>query len=131
MEVGLNKNSGAVHSITLTSIKAENVRMDNGYYVSCTSEKEGMPIFDLAEWKNGNCFDEFASYFIDEFNLELELTLGQDFISVSIACGMDSVHCVKNNNVIFGINVEGTLTNVDIINMSQEDIEIVSSASLG
>lgn len=128
MEIGLNKDSGAVHSITLTSIKAENVRKDNKDYASSASEKDGLPIFDLSEWRNGNCSDEFASNFIDEFNVDLELTLGQDFISVSIVGGMEPVYCIKNNSVIFGIDVEGALTNIDIINMSQEDIKTVNSA---
>ena len=128
MEIGINKGSGAAHSITLTSIQSDSVRVVKREYVSSVSEKEGLPIFDLSAWKNENCPDEFASNFIDNFDLGLELTLGQDFISVSIVGGMEPYQFIKNNNVIFGIDIEGNLTNVDIINLSQEDIRTANSA---
>lgn len=128
MEIGLNESSGVVLSITLTSIKSENVRNENESYVSRASEIEGLPIFDLSAWKNGKCADEFASNFIDEFNFDLELTLGQDFISVSIIDGMEPTQYIKNDSVIFGVDIDGRLTNVDIVNMSKEDIKTIGSA---
>ncbi|NRD73823.1 hypothetical protein HQQ94_11350 [Shewanella sp. VB17] len=128
MEIGLNKNSGVVQSVTLTSIRTENIRKVSYAYVVSVSESVGLPIFDLSNWVKDSYSDEFANNFIDEFNVELDLILGQNFISVSIVDGKKPVRFINNNNVIFGIDAEDFLSNVDIINVSEENIKIIESA---
>lgn len=127
MEIGLTNHSGAIHSVTLVNIKADSVRRLSEEYKICVSEKEGAPTFDLSAWQSSKPANGFANNFLDDFHVDLELTIGKNFITISIADDMLPTRCIKNNNVIFGINEDGALTSIDIVNIHPKDIKILSS----
>ena len=128
IEVGLCKQTGSVKSITLTSVKAENIRKINATYENDMSAQKGLPIFYLTKWSEENESDDFANNFIDEFDLDLQLDIGHGYISVSILGKEDPVRFVKNNNIVFGFDTENALSRIDIMELLTEDINIISSA---
>ena len=127
MEIGLDRDSGAVNSITLTSVNVKNLREISNSYIEYVSEVDGLPTFDLSPWVK-QASDDDSSRFIDEFNVDLDLELGQNCLSVSIIPKVEPVKYIKNSNILFGLGLDDTLVKIDIIDLSEEDIIAVRNA---
>lgn len=126
MEIGLNNHSGAVQSITLTSIKLENIIQADRTIPSNLPKVNGLPICDLSQWFT-DCSDDFSGNFLDEFNLDIYLKIGKSAISILIAGADMAVRYIKNNSVWFGIDSNDMLVTIDITELSSSDIEIIST----
>lgn len=127
IEVGLNKHSGQMLSVVLTSIATENVIKNRGDYSPIVKEEIGMPIFDLSYWKNGVATDHFSNQFVDEFNLAIELTLGKNSLNIAFFDGLKPVRLIRNGNIIFGVDSAGFLISIALVNLTKTDVEVINS----
>ena len=127
IEIGLHRNSGIISSMTVVNVCPKKVHEINSVYPEKTSNKESFLACDLSDWGN---FSEnnFASNFIDEFHLDLELYLGKDFISISLVNMKQSIQFLKNDNVIFGVNTENDIVSIDVTNLSPEEISLIRNS---
>ena len=82
MEVGLDENSGAIKSVTLTSINPKNVNRVDDLLSRADSDACGIPICDMEKWFALGDSREFSENFVDEFELDISLNIGRSHISV-------------------------------------------------
>ena len=128
IEIKLNYKLGTCESITLTSINSRNIYEHNNTYVNELIDKNGLPNFALDSWLQKNSLDRFMDNFIDEFELNLKLIIGQNFVSIILDEKLTPYRAIKNKNIIFCIDIYGFLTSVDIINIKQAELEIIRSS---
>lgn len=127
VEIALNRKSGAIQGLTLTSLDIDNVRKANGFFSEEFTE-EGIPVCDLSEWCAIDSSGEFSSNFHDEFNLKMELEVGQNFVLLTLSKEDMATRYIRNNNVRFGVNSSGYLCSIWISELSISEVETIVSA---
>lgn len=132
MEIGFVRESGAIHSITLVSIKKENIHLhDDTYsYENYSIKASCLPVFDLGNWSDHKykVSRNFENNFIDDFNLDFDLIIGKDYLSVLFPENDKPAEYLKNSNVIFGIGRDGFLASISIVDISDKDMICLKSA---
>ncbi|WP_114786227.1 hypothetical protein [Vibrio tetraodonis] len=132
MEIGFVRETGTIQSITLVSMKKENIHLhEDAYpYGNNYSKTNCLPAFDLGNWNSlkHKVSRNFEDNFIDDFNLEFDLIIGKDYLSISFPESDQPLEYLKNNNVIFGIDRRGILANISIISIGDREMICLKSA---
>jgi hypothetical protein len=127
VEIGFNKKSGIIISVTLTSINSKNVIKTNQPLKTDVIEVKGLPIFGINIWAETNSND-YSDSFKDEFNSGIQLLIGNDYLSLVFEEADRPVRYIRSKNVRFGVSSEASLSSVDIYGLNQRQIEIVKTA---
>lgn len=127
VEFGLKK-TGVICSITLTSINSENVIQTDQPLTGNLSESNGLPVFDTTNWPiNSN---NFADNFQDEFTLKIKLIIGNDYLSLIFEKSGEPIRYIRNEQVRFGVTSHGLLSNIDIVELTHDQISTAKSAAM-
>lgn len=126
VEIGLERQSGIIKSITLTAINPSKVKQTEQKLISGVPEVAGCPIFDISTWSNKEEGD-YSSSFMDEMSLLFSLTIGRNYLSVNFEKTDKIVRFIRNAAIRFGITERGELTSIDLLNLTDQEIGIVIS----
>jgi hypothetical protein len=127
-EFGINKNSGELQSVTLTSLEQKQVTKVDSQFLLTIPESEGIPLCDLEQWIELESSTEFFECFFDEFNSNLFLEIGKDYISLLVQIDSIPVRYIRNGNVLFGVDKNSDLSVVVIKCVSDENIKNLKTA---
>lgn len=125
VEFGMKK-TGAICGITLTSINSENVIQTDQPLTGNLPETNGLPVFDTTNWPTNS--NNFADNFQDEFTLKVKLIIGSDYLSLIFEKSGEPIRYIRNEQVRFGVTSHGLLSNVDIVELTHDQISTVKSA---
>jgi hypothetical protein len=120
VEIGLNRKTGAIYSITLTSIPSENVC--SGRVLIAEEEwVKGLPSFDTTEWVEG----QYDSDFMDDFSIDISLSIGEDSLSLNFKNSGAVKSFIRNYNVCFGMSNDGKLLSIILLGLAPQKISIL------
>jgi hypothetical protein len=122
VEIGIIRQTGTFKSIVLTNINQKDVIQYDKVIPINLFTIEGQPICDLSKW---NSTMNYSDTFIDEFDLTIKLLVGLNFISLIFSNTFDIARYIQNNNIRFGIASDGSLITIDILDLSENKIEIL------
>lgn len=122
LELGLS-NKGEVINITLVSINSHNIFKNNSNFNNLFPFENFLPKFDVSDWNVKP--EDYSSIFKDDFNCQLKLIVGLDYLELIFLNVKKSIHYFKNEKICFGINSDKELSSIQLINISQEDIELI------
>ncbi len=129
VEVALSKKTGVIRSVTLTAIASDKViKVNKSVMEGKKPEVEGIPIFDLSGWLEPDT-GEFSDSFLDEMPSDICLLVGSDFISLTFGSEVMTTptRLITSGNVLFGVNLDGELSNIEIRNLSKEQMLLIAS----
>ncbi|MBI2787332.1 MAG: hypothetical protein HYX59_01495 [Elusimicrobia bacterium] len=131
LEVWVHARTGAIHKVTLVWISPARVKVtedfDNGPTIPTTGR---VPVCDTAPWMQGKAWnnpEEPAKKGIDESH-RFDLIVGENFASVMFADMGEPKSWFVNQRSRFGVNAEGFLCRIDLINLRPEDLEQLREA---
>ncbi|CAA0211727.1 acetyltransferase [Acinetobacter baumannii] len=120
-ELGLS-NTGEVINITLVSINSSNILKNNNKYKIPFPVENFLPKFDVSEW---NISEDYSSIFRDDFNYELQLIVGLDYLVLTYLNIEKSIYYFKNEELYFGFNSNKELSSIHLTNITAEEVEII------
>ena len=123
-ELGLS-NTGEVINITLVSINSNNILKTNCNFKNLFPVENFLPIFDISDWNVR--YEDYSSIFKDDFNYELQLVVGSDYLELIFLNVGKSIHYFDNVGIYFGINSNNELSSIQLINISSEEIELIKN----
>jgi hypothetical protein len=127
IEIGLSSSSGAIRSITLTSIGSDQVfRANSNVLEAKVPEVNGLPAFDMSYWSFGNCF---SNIFLDEIPFNIRLLTGSDYVSLEFEKVAKPDRFVTNRNIRFGIAANGELSTIDLLGLTQQQLSTIDIAT--
>lgn len=120
IEIGLDKKSGSVCSVTLTAIDPKKIKETTQPVNTNLPETYGMAVFDISTWgsESSSYFDNFQ----DEFGSDLILMLGEDYLTLKFENVREPVRYVRNNQLRFGVASNGMLSSLDILGLTEDEI---------
>ncbi|MBP1483102.1 acetyltransferase [Acinetobacter nosocomialis] len=121
-ELGLS-NTGEVINITLASINSSNILKKNNKYKIPFPVENFLPKFDVSEWNIIS--EDYSSIFRDDFNYELQLILGLDYLVLNFLNIEKSVCYFKNEELYLGFNSNKELSSIQLTHIAAEEIEII------
>ncbi|MBJ9720518.1 acetyltransferase [Acinetobacter calcoaceticus] len=121
-ELGLS-NTGEVINITLVSINYSNILKNNSKYEIPFPMENFLPKFDVSGWNTIS--EDHSSLFKDNFNYELQLTVGLDYLALNFLNIEKSNYYFKNDELYFGFNSNKELSSIQLTNIAAEEIEII------
>lgn len=121
-ELGLS-NTGEVINITLVSIKSNNI-LKTGYNFKNSFPVENfLPMFDISGWNV--IYEDYSSIFKDDFNYELQLVVGLDYLELTFLNIEKSMYYFNSEGIYFGVNSNNELSSIQLTNISSEEIELI------
>lgn len=133
LEIGLNKNSGALWEITLVSLKREHVNFSEGksFRINDLQVKAGIPVFEVGHWpvfKNLSEFNQpFKEYFLREEH-KIFLEISNDSASLWFRKKSRPSYYLKGHRVYFGIDVNDFLCRIDLADLNRSEINCLKKA---
>ncbi|MDM9638199.1 acetyltransferase [Acinetobacter nosocomialis] len=121
-ELGLS-NTGEVINITLASINSSNILKNNNKYKIPFPVENFLPKFDVSEWNIIS--EDYSSIFRDDFNYELQLIVGLDYLVLNFLNIEKSVCYFKNEELYLGFNSNKELSSILLTHLTAEEIEIL------
>ncbi|MDH2634135.1 acetyltransferase [Acinetobacter nosocomialis] len=121
-ELGLS-NTGGVINITLASINSSNILKNNNKYKIPFPVENFLPKFDVSEWNIIS--EDYSSIFRDDFNYELQLIVGLDYLVLNFLNIEKSVCYFKNEELYLGFNSNKELSSIQLTHIAAEEIEII------
>jgi len=121
-ELGLS-NTGEVINITLASINSSNILKKNNKYKIPFPVENFLPKFDVSEWNIIS--EDYSSIFRDDFNYELQLILGLDYLVLNFLNIEKSVCYFKNVELYLGFNSNKELSSIQLTHIAAEEIEMI------
>ncbi|WP_287083978.1 acetyltransferase [Acinetobacter sp.] len=121
-ELGLS-NTGEVINITLASINSSNILKNNNKYKIPFPVENFLPKFDVSEWNIIS--EDYSSIFRDDFNYELQLIVGLDYLVLNFLNIEKSVCYFKNEELYLGFNSNKELSSIQLTHIAAEEIEII------
>ncbi|MBD0444195.1 acetyltransferase [Acinetobacter nosocomialis] len=121
-ELGLS-NTGEVINITLASINSSNILKNNNKYKIPFPVENFLPKFDVSEWNIIS--KDYSSIFRDDFNYELQLIVGLDYLVLNFLNIEKSVCYFKNEELYLGFNSNKELSSIQLTHIAAEEIEII------
>ncbi|AJB47789.1 hypothetical protein J671_3744 [Acinetobacter sp. 1130196] len=121
-ELGLS-NTGEVINITLASINSSNILKKNNKYKIPFPVENFLPKFDVSEWNIIS--EDYSSIFRDDFNYELQLILGLDYLVLNFLNIEKSVCYFKNEELYLGFNSNKELSSIQLTHIAAEEIEMI------
>lgn len=121
-ELGLS-NTGEVINITLTSINNSNVLKNNSNFEIPFPVENVLPKFDVSDWNIIS--QDYSNIFKDDFNYELQLVVGSDYLALNFLNIEKSIHYFKNEELYFGFNSNNELSSIQLTHITAEEIEII------
>lgn len=121
-ELGLS-NTGEVINITLASINSNNILKNNNKYKIPFPVENFLPKFDVSEWNIIS--EDYSSIFRDDFNYELQLIVGLDYLVLNFLNIEKSVCYFKNEELYLGFNSNKELSSIQLTHIAAEEIEII------
>ncbi|MDE3323339.1 acetyltransferase [Acinetobacter nosocomialis] len=121
-ELGLS-NTGEVINITLASINSSNILKNNNKYKIPFPVENFLPKFDVSEWNIIS--EDYSSIFRDDFNYELQLIVGLDYLVLNLLNIEKSVCYFKNEELYLGFNSNKELSSIQLTHIAAEEIEII------
>jgi hypothetical protein len=122
LELGLS-NTGEVINITLTSINYNNILKNNSNFEIPFPVENFLPKFDVSGWNIIS--EDYSSIFKDDFNYELQLIVGLDYLVLNFLNIEKSKHYFKNEEIYFGFNSNNELSSIQLTHIAAEEIEII------
>jgi hypothetical protein len=122
VEVGFHPETGALVTVTLTSIPASRVRQ--AAVTLPPSRGEGLPRADLGQWPPYPPRD-FAGHFIDE-QVELELLLSGSRAVLVLGAGLDVEEVWSLGRVRLGLGAGRVLRAVEVEGLSPGELELLA-----
>lgn len=121
-ELGLS-NTGEVINITLTLINYNNILKNNSNFEIPFLVENFLPKFDVSGWNIIS--EDYSSIFKDDFNYELQLVVGLNYLALNFLNIEKSKHYFKNEELYFGFNSNNELSSIQLTNIAAEEIEII------
>lgn len=126
IEIGLSGEYGAICSVTLVSINAGNVKETEEPFNTDLPEVNGDVVFDISSWKAN--LDDYSDRFHDEFDLDICLAIGEDYLTLDFNKLEKPSRYIRNNQVRLGISSKDELSNIEIIGLTSDQIELLRQA---
>ncbi|WP_198078112.1 acetyltransferase [Acinetobacter calcoaceticus] len=123
-ELGLS-NKGEVINITLVSINSNNILKTNYNFKNSFPVENFLPKFDISGWNV--IYEDYSSIFKDDFNYELQLVVGLDYLELTFLNVEKSMYYFNNEGIYFGVNSNNELSSIQLTNISSEEIELIKS----
>ncbi|MGL2992328.1 hypothetical protein ACSVHR_19600 [Acinetobacter nosocomialis] len=82
-----------------------------------------LPKFDVSEWNIIS--EDYSSIFRDDFNYELQLILGLDYLVLNFLNIEKSVCYFKNEELYLGFNSNKELSSIQLTHIAAEEIEMI------
>lgn len=128
VEIGLSKNTGAVNSVTLTSVSSESVHSVLRSPEIGGDWIEGMPAFDTSCWSEDG---DFSSRFIDDFNGEFRFIVGDNNVSLNFGRADSIARYVGSGDVFFGVSSEGVLLSLELMRLDDQKMSVLKGFGNG
>lgn len=110
LEVGIASKSGVIRSITL--VEAEHINLDSERIINYTVDTQsGVPVFDMSSWENSNRIDENGLLQVNFCERCLQIIFSENEIRTQVI----------NERVKFGLDVNGGLCFIEVINLSEKE----------
>ena len=126
IEIGLNREYGAICSVTLVNINAGNVKETEEPFNTDLPEVEGDVVFDISNWKANS--DDYSDRFQDEFDLDICLVIGEDYLTLGFNKLEKPSRYIRNNQVRLGVSSKDELSTIEIIELTSGQIELLKQA---
>jgi len=121
-ELGLS-NTGEVINITLVSINNSNILKNSSNFEFTFPVENFLPKFDVSDWNIMS--EDYSSIFKDDFNCELQLVIGLDYLVLNFLNYEKSISYFKNEELYFGFNSNKELSSILLTHITAEEIEIL------
>ncbi|OUC57667.1 acetyltransferase [Acinetobacter seifertii] len=121
-ELGLS-NTGEVINITLVSINNSNILKNSNNFEFTFPVENFLPKFDVSDWNIMS--EDYSSIFKDDFNCELQLVIGLDYLVLNFLNYEKSISYFKNEELYFGLNSNKELSSILLTHITAEEIEIL------
>lgn len=82
-----------------------------------------LPKFDVSDWNIMS--EDYSSIFKDDFNCELQLVIGLDYLVLNFLNYGKSIFYFKNEELYFGFNSNKELSTILLTHITAEEIEIL------
>lgn len=129
-EVGIDRMSGALHSITLTMIEPKAVECVEEAYskeVETDIPQSVVPVFNLSRWLKKEKIDDSFSERFEEESSDFTLLIGRDFLTLTLnKRGVKTYSIGKKTK--FGVDEDNNLCEIVIFNLSLDNIEDIKIA---
>lgn len=126
IEVGLNPESGAVGSITVTCYGG-NTRVEATWQSEHPGVEvvDGLPVCDIQDWSPK---EQYADRFIDETN-PFQAVIGLDFVSFRLLSDKQVTRVYVVGQLCIGVDENGHVCELAFRNLSKAEIEQASPRS--
>ncbi len=123
IEVGLDRTSGAISSAALISINSKDIKKTDDSFVTYLPESDAIAVFDLSGWKTSS--NNYSDSFQDEFNSNISLVVGSDYLTVTFSEVDSPSRYIKNDKVRLGISPREELSTLEIIGLTPEQVDLL------
>ena len=120
VEIGLDRYSGSVCSVTLTAINPKKVEETSAPIRTDLRESFGMAVFDIGAWLSDS--NNYSDSFQDEFDNDLVLVIGEDYLALLIENSGEPVRYIINGQLRFSITANGVLSAIEILDLDENQI---------
>lgn len=128
LEFEFDFSTSCISGIVLENIKTDCVEILNDRYIFDKNIEVGFPIFDTSHW--GDCVNSgnYSDIFLDEFHRDVRMEIGRDYLSIkNLGEGM-AVRYIRNEDVIFGFDEKYKISQLDLINISCDNVLLLLSS---
>jgi hypothetical protein len=123
-----NLYQGELKDLTLSSVDSSRVKYDDSMYSNLIPPERYIPVFDITECFVGfNQLNAAPMYDVLKKNIDayLELTVGQDFLSLRVYEESDVTNYMRCEDIIFAFDVNNRLTKIDVTNISKDAMTVI------
>ncbi len=126
IEIGLDRASGVISSVTLTSINSKDIKEAEDSFVTFLPESDGTAAFDLSSWETSS--DNYSSSYQDIFNSDISLVIGNDYLILTFNEADIPSRYIKNGQVRLGVSSKEELSTIEVTKLTPEQVDVLKQA---
>jgi hypothetical protein len=119
IEIGLNKDTGTIHSIVLVTISPDHILETQKKFTLEFPSEYKFPIFNINLWLPTN---KYKGIPLEDFPVGLKVEIGLNYISVFFSQIGTLSKYIINDRVYFGIDNKSQLVSIHLIGLNEEEI---------
>lgn len=127
VEIGLDKKTGMLSSVTLTMIERTRVRHTRAQLSRGAIHESGLPVFNTEAWQQARP-NVYSDIFCDDFNQQFNVDIGTTYICVSFEKIERPQMILECGRFRVGISRDKLLSSLTVDALTEEEIRTFVSA---
>lgn len=128
LELAILPENGFLSAITLVLIEPDSVHKVDSFSMMPPSENSGFPVVNLDLWK-GLDNDDFGQRFVDNFNINIQVTISPSSILLTIGESKENIHWIKCSDKFYIFtDDERNISGLFVDELTKDDIELFLEA---